>query len=45
MEQELRIDEHKENIERLENSIAISQAKEIELAEKIKLAEADSAKG
>lgn len=36
MEQELRIDEHKENIERLEAAILIQQAKEAELTEKIK---------
>lgn len=39
MEQELRIDEHKENIERLEQNIAIQQAKENELSQKIKDAE------
>lgn len=39
LEQELRIDEHKENIERLENSIVIQLAKEAELAEKIRLAQ------
>lgn len=39
MEQELRIDEHKENIERLEQTIAVQQAKEAELAQKIKDAE------
>ncbi len=44
MEQELRIDEHKENIERLEQSIIIQQAKEVELAEKIKLAEEEFSK-
>lgn len=43
MEQELRIDEHKENIERLEQSIVIQQAKEAELAEKIRNAEAEKA--
>lgn len=41
MEQELRIDEHKENIERLEQSIIVQQAKEAELAERIKAAEAE----
>lgn len=40
MDQELRIDEHKENIERLEQNIAVQQAKEAELAQKIKEAEA-----
>lgn len=43
MEQELRIDEHKENIERLEVSITIQEAKEAELNEKIK--EFESKKG
>lgn len=42
MEQELRIDEHKENIDRLEAAIIVQQAKEAELLEKIK--EAESAK-
>lgn len=42
MEQELRIDEHMENIDRLKQSILIQQAKEAELAEKIK--DAESAK-
>lgn len=36
MEQELRIDEHMENIERLQLAILVQQAKEAELAEKIK---------
>lgn len=36
MEQELRIDEHNENIERLQQAILVQQAKEAELAEKIK---------
>lgn len=36
MEQELRIDEHKENIDRLEQSITIQLAKEAELGQKIK---------
>ena len=36
MEQELRIDEHMENIERLNQNILIQQAKEAELMEKIK---------
>lgn len=40
MEQELRIDEHKENIERLEAAILIQTAKEAELEQKIKDAEA-----
>lgn len=40
MEQELRIDEHNENIERLQAAILIQQAKEVELTEKIKDAEA-----
>ena len=40
MEQELRIDEHNENIERLQAAILIQQAKEAELTEKIKDAEA-----
>lgn len=39
MEQELRIDEHKENIDRLESSIVIQKQKEEELSEKIKTAE------
>lgn len=43
MEQELRIDEHKENIERLEAAILVQQAKEAELAQKIKDAEATKA--
>lgn len=43
MEQELRIDEHKENIERLEQSILIQQAKEAELSQKIK--DEESSKG
>lgn len=41
MEQELRIDEHKENIERLEQAIVIQQTKEAELIEHIKAAEAE----
>lgn len=36
MEQELRIDEHNENIERLQQAILVQQAKEAELTEKIK---------
>lgn len=40
MEQELRIDEHKENIERLEHTITVQEAKEAELAQKIKDAQA-----
>lgn len=36
MELEMRIDEFKENIERLEASIVIQLAKEVELAQKIK---------
>lgn len=39
MEQELRIDEHKENIERLEATIVVQQTKETELNQKIKDAE------
>lgn len=39
MEQELRIDEHKENIERLEQTILVQQAKEAELTQKIKESE------
>jgi hypothetical protein len=42
MEQELRIDEHNENIERLQAAILIQQAKEAELTQKIK--DAESAK-
>lgn len=42
MEQELRIDEHNENIERLEAAILIQTAKEAELEQKIK--DAESAK-
>jgi hypothetical protein len=40
MEQELRIDEHLENIERLKQSIKVQEAKEAELAQKIKEEEA-----
>ena len=39
MEQELRIEEHKENIERLEAAIIVQSAKEAELEQKIKDAE------
>lgn len=42
MEQELRIDEHQENIERLKAAILVQEAKEAELAQKIK--DAESAK-
>ncbi|NJO48136.1 MAG: hypothetical protein HC840_00310 [Leptolyngbyaceae cyanobacterium RM2_2_4] len=42
MEQELRIDEHNENIERLQAAILVQEAKEAELAQKIK--DAESAK-
>lgn len=43
MEQELRIDEHQENIDRLKAAILVQEAKEAELAEKIKEAEAAKA--
>ena len=43
MEQELRIDEHQENIDRLKQSIAIQEAKEAELTQKIKNEEAQEA--
>lgn len=43
MEQELRIDEHNENIERLQQAILIQQAKEAELIQKIQDAEAQKA--
>lgn len=39
MEQELKIDEFNENIQRLEANIQIQMAREAELAEKIKAAE------
>jgi len=39
MDLEIRIDEHKENIERLETSIAIQTAKEQELEDQIKTEE------
>lgn len=39
MDQELRIDEHQENIDRLQQAIAIQQAKEAELTQKIAEAE------
>lgn len=39
MEQELRIEEHKENIQRLEQTILIQVEKEAELTQKIKEAE------
>lgn len=42
MEQELRIDEHNENIERLQAAILVQEAKEAELTQKIK--DAESAK-
>lgn len=41
MEQELRIDEHNENIDRLKASIIIQEAKEAELTQKIKDAESE----
>lgn len=42
LEQELRIDEHKENIERLEQNIVIQMNKEAELTEKIRIATSET---